>query len=434
MSLLLNTDEICACDVATGIGKAAASASHHLKLLRDAGLVTADKRGYLDPLPRGPRAPHCHRGRTRFLVRYRDPSGKQRARTFVSKKAAIDYEAEVRTDMRRGAYLDPQAGQMKVKPWSEKWIAAQGHLKPSTFTRYKGLLKVQILPRWGGYSLHDVDFLDVQGWVSDLTSSGLSGSTVRQAHRVFSLLMETSVRSKRLLVNPAVGVKLPRAGKPEKKFLTHQQVTDLAEAAGDSRAVILVLSYCGLRRGELAALRVGRVDTMRRRLNVTESVTEDVGKLTWGNPKNHERRSVPIPRFLVDELDVLKAGKGPNDLMFTGARGGVLRNGNFRRYCFDAAAVKAGLDGLTPHELRHTAASLAVSAGANVKGVQRMLGHASAAMTLDVYSGLFDDDLDGVADRLDEAHVYSACIQADAQAKDKKASVSEIHSATTNLA
>ena len=63
--------------------------------------------------------------------------------------------------------------------------------------------------------------------------------------------------------------------------------------------------------------------------------------------------------------------------------------------------MMADLHHLTPHELRHTAASLAVSAGANVKAVQKMLGHASAAMTLDVYSGLFDDDLDGVADRMD---------------------------------
>ena len=169
------------------------------------------------------------RGQERFLVRYRDPSGKQKARTFASEKAAVDYEAEVRTDMRRGAYLDPQAGQMKVAPWSEKWIAAQGHLKPSTRTRYRGLLKVQILPKWGGCSLHDVDFLEVQGWVSELTSSGLSGSTVRQAHRVFSLLLETAVRSKRLSSNPAIGVKLPRAGKPEKTFLTHEQVTALAD-------------------------------------------------------------------------------------------------------------------------------------------------------------------------------------------------------------
>ena len=64
---------------------------------------------------------------------------------------------------------------------------------------------------------------------------------------------------------------------------------------------------------------------------------------------------------------------------------------------------KCGLDGLTPHDLRHTAASLSVAAGANVKAVQRMLGHASATMTLDVYAGLFGDDLDTVADLLDEA-------------------------------
>ena len=97
-------------------------------------------------------------------------------------------------------------------------------------------------------------------------------------------------------------------------------------------------------------------------------------------------------------------------------RGAVLRNLNFRRDVFDRAAVDAGLDGLTPHELRHTAASLALSAGANVKAVQRMLGHASASMTLDVYSGLFDDDLDGVAERLDVARsiapVSPACHQA----------------------
>ena len=64
---------------------------------------------------------------------------------------------------------------------------------------------------------------------------------------------------------------------------------------------------------------------------------------------------------------------------------------------------RAGVEYLRPHDLRHTAASLAVQAGANVKVVQRMLGHASAAMTLDVYSDLFEDDLVTVADALDVA-------------------------------
>jgi integrase len=94
-------------------------------------------------------------------------------------------------------------------------------------------------------------------------------------------------------------------------------------------------------------------------------------------------------------------GKSADALVFTTWRGRPLRNLNFRRDVFDRAAENAGLAGLTPHELRHTAASLAVAAGAKVKSVQAMLGHALAAMTVDVYAGLFDDDLDGVADRMD---------------------------------
>jgi integrase len=83
--------------------------------------------------------------------------------------------------------------------------------------------------------------------------------------------------------------------------------------------------------------------------------------------------------------------------------GGPLRNTNFRPRFFTPAAESVGLTGLTPHDLRHPAASLAVAAGANVKAVQRMLGHASTTMTLDVYADLFEDDLDQVADRLDQA-------------------------------
>jgi len=73
------------------------------------------------------------------------------------------------------------------------------------------------------------------------------------------------------------------------------------------------------------------------------------------------------------------------------------RTNDSSRGWFTQAVKRAGLESLTPHDLRHTAASLAVSSGANVKAVQRMLGHASASMTLDVYSNLFDDDLNVVA-------------------------------------
>jgi integrase len=169
--------------------------------------------------------------------------------------------------------------------------------------------------------------------------------------------------------------------------------------------VVLELAYCGLRWSELAALRVENVDLLRRRLDITQAITEvNGGQLMWNTPKNHERRTVPIPRFLVDELAEHLAGRGRNELVFAAPEDGVLRNRNARRSWFDAAAAAIGESGLTPHELRHTAASLAVSAGANVKAVQRMLGHASAAMTLDRYADLFDDDLGAVADRLDCIH------------------------------
>ena len=110
-----------------------------------------------------------------------------------------------------------------------------------------------------------------------------------------------------------------------------------------------------------------------------------------------------VPRFLRDSLAEQLADKAPDDLVFASRAGTPLRVQNFRRDRFDRAAVEVGLAGLTPHELRHTAASLAITAGASIKGVQEMLGHASATLTLDRYGHLFGDELDAVADRLNAA-------------------------------
>jgi integrase len=107
-------------------------------------------------------------------------------------------------------------------------------------------------------------------------------------------------------------------------------------------------------------------------------------------------------------MAALMVGKGRDELVFTDMRGGVLRNSNWRARVFAPAVKKCqkfdeSFPTITPHDLRHTAASLAISAGANVKAVQRMLGHAKASMTLDVYADLFDTDLDAVAVELDAA-------------------------------
>ena len=124
--------------------------------------------------------------------------------------------------------------------------------------------------------------------------------------------------------------------------------------------------------------------------------------LVFGTPKAHQSRSVPVPGFLREKLAVAMHGKSADDRVFTSRDGAVLRTGNFRRDVFYRAVRSVDLDGFTPHELKHTAASLAITAGASVKAVQRMLGHASATLTLDRYGHLFGDELDTVADRLDQ--------------------------------
>ena len=148
----------------------------------------------------------------------------------------------------------------------------------------------------------------------------------------------------------------------------------------------------------------------RRRARIVESVTEvQRHGMVWGSPKTHEQREVPIPRSLAVELAAHVEGKTPDELVFTGVRsGGPIRVAIFRRGHFDAAAKAIGVPGLHPHELRHTAASLAIANGADVKVVQQMLGHASATMTLDIYGHLFGNRLDEVADALDQARNRAA--------------------------
>jgi integrase len=113
---------------------------------------------------------------------------------------------------------------------------------------------------------------------------------------------------------------------------------------------------------------------------------------------------VPLPDFLLPYLARQCEGRGRDDLLFPGD-GGYLKRPHARSGWFDKAVTASGVPRATPHDLRHTAASLAVSAGANVKAVQKMLGHASAAMTLDIDADLFDDDLEAVATALHDARL-----------------------------
>lgn len=201
-----------------------------------------------------------------------------------------------------------------------------------------------------------------------------------------------------------------------KRYLSHAEVGALAHAVGQQPhgaelgydIIVLVLAYCGLRWGEASGLRVKDVDLERSRLNIEVTVVMVKGHQREEAPKDYEHRSIPIPAFLRPHLARQIAGRSPNAPVFYGQRTGTwLRNAVFRLGWFNDAAASIGLTGLTPHELRHTAASLAISAGANVKAVQRMLGHAKASVTLDVYADLFEEDLDAVAVSLNAAALHT---------------------------
>ncbi|SIN91947.1 tyrosine-type recombinase/integrase [Agromyces cerinus] len=236
----------------------------------------------------------------------------------------------------------------------------------------------------------------------------LAGRPIRPAYGVLAGILDIAVKDRRIPSNPARGVNLPRKKSKRHAYLTNQQVTVLALQAGVHATMILTLAYCGVRWGEATGLRVRDVDLKRQRINVVENAVMVGGTVHVGTPKTHVSRSIAFPAFLRPMLEDAISSR-PSDQIVFGDGHDHMKLPHSKAGWFAYAVRRAQKSDptfprVTPHDLRHTAASLAISAGANVKAVQRMLGHASAAMTLDVYSDLFDDDLNAVADRLDAAY------------------------------
>lgn len=234
-------------------------------------------------------------------------------------------------------------------------------------------------------------------------------------HKNFTVLHQVlaqAVADGRLAVNPAAELELPTIDETEKRYLSVAQIWALADAAGEHRALVLLLGFTGLRFGEAAALRIGDIDLVHGRVRVHRSVTAVNGKMIFSAPKSHQARTVALPRFLADVLREHFAGRNLGALAFPDSRGGPLRLSSVRRRWWARAVIDSGAPpGLSPHEVRHSAASMAISAGASIKVLQKMLGHKSATLTLDRYGHLYGDELQGVADRLDSLAASEKCAQ-----------------------
>jgi integrase len=370
--------------------------------------------GYVEDL----RGKKQGRGRPRWRARYRDPSGRERAKSFARKVDAERFLVGIEDAKLRGAYVDPAAGRIGFGEWAERWYATTAHLKPSTRRDYRMLLDHQVLPVFGDWALASIDTLAVREWRAGLLADGLSPKRAGKALQVLSQILASAVEGGRLARNPATGVKPPKVQRKEMHFLDAEQVEWLTAATEVRyRPLVLFAAYTGLRPCELVALRVGRLDLLRCTARVVEAAVE-VSRLEWGPVKTHEARTVRMPRSVAEEVAASLAARPHNReaLVFTAPMGGPLSRADFVRNYFKPAVLAAneamaGLpkdqrpaplpEGLRFYDLRHTCASLLIAQGASVKAVQAQLGHATASITLDTYGHLFPSEMEALANRLE---------------------------------
>jgi integrase len=335
-----------------------------------------------------------------YAVRYRKPDGGQTMkRGFRTKRAAQLFANGIEAAKAKGEYVAPSLGRVTVGELAPDWLDRKHHASaPSHSRMVRSAWRTHVEPRWGTTAIADIDVIGVEAWITAMTRAGSGSTTVRRAHTVLVGILTDAVKGRRLAVNPAKGAEnLPRRTAKRRVYLGADDVRRLADESGEHAALVMTLAYCGLRWGEAIALRARDVQFLRQRLTVSENAVQLGVEHVVGPTKGREARSVPVPAFVLDALSVQCACKSPGDLVFSGRDGGYLPRPKSATGWFQAAAKRAGVQPITPHDLRHTCASLAVSAGVNVLALQRMLGHRSAALTLDTYSDLFDDDLDAVA-------------------------------------
>lgn len=363
-------------------------------------------------------------GETLYRIRYHD--GGRHHRQESGFRRIIDAEralAQARIDVANGSYAPRSGADTPIGAYGAQaladWAATCKQDTEKTLTQWHK----HVEPMWGGWRLGSVKHSDVQSWVNALadgtadTADGQpeSLSTIKKCVGMLRKVYEAANRDGLYKGDPTQGVRYParRQAPEERHYLTAKQLLALADAAGGDnhgdvrRALVLTLGLCGLRIGEARALTVADVDMGANVIHVTKSRSAGSHYEETTPKTQRSRRNVAMLRIVADALGPLVEGRAPGDFVFTNTKGGMLGdvkpgNGRGGSNWYYRAKAAAGVPlGLTVHDLRHTAASIAISSGANVKAVQNMLGHESAMVTLDTYADLFPDDSQAVAASMD---------------------------------
>jgi integrase len=342
-----------------------------------------------------------------YQVRWRDPAGRQRARSFDRKVDATKFEATVTVDTMRGTYVDPNAGRETVGQYATRWADGQPW-RGSTRENRTSIIARHIVPAFGSMRLHAVRPSDVQSWVGRTAAAGYAASSVQAYYRVLSAIMKAARADRLIAETPCAGIRLPRADVAPSALvpLTVEQVLNLAdEVPRRYRALVIVSAGLGLRQAEACALTVDRIDFLRRKVRVDRQVVSPTkGEAHFGPTKTpSSNRVVPLPAVVGDALAVHLAefGEGSDRLVFTASTGAMVSRATWHG-AFSSAAQRLGIEA-SSHDLRHHAASLLISAGCSPKAVASFLGHKNASETLNTYSHMWPSDEGRITAAIDGA-------------------------------
>ena len=346
----------------------------------------------------------------RYQIRYPGPDGRMRTGTETydrlssAKRALSLIEAQLVT----GDWTDPVGGKVRLRVYTERWIAHHAGLRPRTRELYAWLLSAHIMPYLGAMPLGSITPDTVREWRATLLRAGVSQTATAKAYRLLRAVLMTAAEDRIIPRNPCRirggGDETP----PERPVLTIAQVLDLADhiAARRFRVLILLATFASLRWGEVIALRRCDLDLETRTVSIHRQYVETNGSLMIAPPKSRAGvRTVAFPATLVPELrEHLDAYAGPDStsLVFTGQRGGVLRRGNFRKASGWSGAVAAiGLPGLHFHDLRHTGNTLAAQDGVSLADLKARMGHDSVRAAM-IYQHAAAEADQKIANMLDQ--------------------------------
>ncbi len=339
------------------------------------------------------------RGR-RWLVRYRDPQGKQRSRSFDRKAQADAYDLRVRGQVVESTYVDPSAGKVTFGEYAQAWLALQTHWRPSTRRSQEQMVKLRMVPHIGMTPLRVLNRSQVQAMVNAWRTD-YAAATVTTTFSCLRTILASAIDDKVIATDPSTKIKVPTPPRRRDVHLSHEQVaTILGTAKPELRPFFASLAWCGLRLGESLGLDVADVDFLTATLTVRRQMdTEDpAGRIVPFTKTDAGRREVPVPPELTAMCSAFLAARRRADGSLEGTHLWQAPSGaRLLRTVVDTEVRRIERrTGITfsPHHLRHYYGASLISAGVPVPQVAKQMGHASPQVTMRVYAYAMKDDAD----------------------------------------